>query len=92
MTTHYKIAGIVKRIGHCAGPGDKSDLQFMLEDSKDLFVIDSGLTVGLTQVGDKIEFIFETVQDNTGKYNLIHSTKFKNISLDCEYNSPYCAE
>lgn len=62
MTTHYKIVGIVKRIGHCAGPGDK------------------------------VEFIFETVQEYAGKYNLIHSTKFKNISLDCEYNSPYCAE
>lgn len=79
-----EIIGIIKRIGHIRGPDSESDFQFILEDNKDLFVIDSGLIVGLTQVGDIVKFIYYD-KNKYFAFRNVNSKDFKNLSIDYTY-------
>lgn len=77
---HIEIVGTVKRIGVMAGPADATDIQFILEERKEVFVIKAVKYAGITQVGDKVSFIYNPKGLLMGSRN-VEDFSFKNFTL-----------
>lgn len=52
------ISGIVQRIGPING-ASKVNIQFMLENHDDIFVVFAGHKIGLAKIGDRVTFVYK---------------------------------
>lgn len=59
MTTK-RVTGIIKRVGPCSGPDSSTDLQFILENDEEIYVVGPYKKIGLIMVGDHISFTFNS--------------------------------
>ena len=75
-----KITGIINRIGPLNG-ASIVDIQFMLENNKEVYIVFAGKNIGLSKVGDEVNF-------NLGKTFLQHHNvdqkSFVNLTLNAE--------